>query len=79
MSTNYEKEIEDHDEGTEQVEEEENLDEETQNRLKNLTIDDTAFQQDSNSKKQKTGKSGKVILALILEIQTKGYGYPRVR
>jgi hypothetical protein len=45
-------------------EEEEQLDEETQHKLKNLTVDDSAFQQDTgaNSKKQKTGKSGKVIL-----------------
>jgi hypothetical protein len=63
MSTHKEKEIEEHeaDDHEQQEEEEEHLDEETQNRLKNLKVDDSAFQQDdAGAKKQKAGKSGKV-------------------
>ena len=61
MSTNIDKpeqHIEEHEE--EIQEEEEHLDEETQKKLKNMKIDDSAFTQDTDNKKQKTGKTGKV-------------------
>jgi hypothetical protein len=67
MSNNKKDQItteEQHEEPQEQVEEEEEqLDEETSKALKNLKVDDSAFQQDKKgdkSAKTKNAKSGKV-------------------